>query len=82
MLRSWKRAIEKVNESNEYKIPNCGLHSLRKLFCKNARDGAGLDWINIQRVMGHSDVSITQKVYYIICTYNQGVCYGYHIHTR
>ena len=64
MLRSWKRAIEKVNKSNEYQIPNCGLHLLRKLFCKNARDGAGLDWINIQRVMGHSDVSITQKVYY------------------
>lgn len=64
MLRSWRKAISKINEENDYQIPSCGLHSLRKLFCKNARDNAHLDWLEIQRIMGHSDISITQKIYY------------------
>ena len=64
MLRSWHYVIRKLNENNEYQIPKCGLHSLRKLFCKNARDKADLEWLVIQRLMGHSDISVTQKVYY------------------
>lgn len=64
MLRTWRETISKLNKENEYQIPKCGLHSLRKLFCKNARDKANLEWLMIQRLMGHSDISITQKVYY------------------
>lgn len=64
MLRTWRETINKLNKENEYQIPKCGLHSLRKLFCKNARDKANLEWLTIQRLMGHSDISITQKVYY------------------
>ncbi len=57
VLRAFQAALKACN------IEKVGLHSLRKLFCKILKD-SGADWEEVRRIMGHSSIDMSQKVYY------------------
>ena len=59
LLRTFHNGCHKAG------VPIRGLHSLRKLFCKNLKD-AGADWEVVSRIMGHSSIEITKKYYYAL----------------
>ena len=57
-----KRAVEKYNETAEYKIDRISAHTLRHTGCtRDAEDG--MDIKVLQYIMGHSNTQITNNVY-------------------
>lgn len=57
-----KKAVEKYNETAEYKIGNISAHTLRHTGCtRDAEDG--MDIKVLQYIMGHSNTQITYNVY-------------------
>ena len=59
---NWKKAVEKYNETAEYKIDKISAHTLRHTGCtRDAEDG--MDIKVLQYIMGHSNTQITNNVY-------------------
>lgn len=57
-----KKAVEKYNETAEYKIDKISAHTLRHTSCtRDAEDG--MDIKVLQYIMGHSSTQITNNVY-------------------
>lgn len=57
-----KKAVEKYNETAEYKIGKISAHTLRHTGCtRDAEDG--MDIKVLQYIMGHSNTQITNNVY-------------------
>ena len=57
-----KKAVEKYNETAEYKIDRISAHTLRHTGCtRDAEDG--MDIKVLQYIMGHSNTQITNNVY-------------------
>lgn len=57
-----KKAVEKYNETAEYKIDKISAHTLRHTGCtRDAEDG--MDIKVLQYIMGHSSTQITNNVY-------------------
>ena len=57
-----KKAVEKYNETAEYKIDKISAHTLRHTGCtRDAEDG--MDIKVLQYIMGHSNTQITNNVY-------------------
>ncbi len=57
-----KKAVEKYNETAEYKIDKISAHTLRHTGCtRDAEDG--MDIKVLQYIMGHSNTQITSNVY-------------------
>lgn len=57
-----KKAVERYNETAEYKIGSISAHTLRHTGCtRDAEDG--MDIKVLQYLMGHSNAQITNNVY-------------------
>ena len=57
-----KKAVEKYNETAEYKIDKISAHTLRHTGCtRDAEDG--MDIKVLQYLMGHSNIQITNNIY-------------------